>query len=258
MNKQKEEYISSRLMEQLSKTVDLLPTWIRSEALAKMYIAGGAIASLIRGEEPNDYDVFFRDESIMKRVTFMFQDEDDTLGRHVEITTGNAIKLMNGSHLVRCQWGEAENLVETFDFAHTHGYYSFLGGLVIPEYTLTSCKDNILIYVGRHNPVSSLERITKFVVRGWTVNRGEYAKILSRIVADTDWTNFSDVHELFHSYDSNDGENETIASHVFYYVGKRDTDNELFTAINSASGYKYGLYPVPQEQMSNEMSDVAF
>ena len=105
-----------------------------------MFLAGGAVASLIQGGEVNDWDVYFTNSLTQKVVIDLFTTDYllsddialvDEKYREVMGTPGgrciteNAMTLKNGIQLITKHNGTPDEIRETFDFVHCKPYYHF-------------------------------------------------------------------------------------------------------------------------------------
>ena len=95
------------------------------------FVSGGCIGSLIRGEIPKDYDIYFCDESFAKPIISLYT-EDPSYQNEVAVVeekyrdaitnvngmciTENAVTLKNGLQLITKHYGDPEVIRDTFDF----------------------------------------------------------------------------------------------------------------------------------------------
>jgi hypothetical protein len=104
-----------------------------------MFLSGGAIASLIQGGQPKDWDVYFMNPIAQKVVIDLFTTDyllsDDIAvidEKYREMTKGdgkciteNAMTLKNDIQLITTHNGTPDEIRETFDFVHCKPYYHF-------------------------------------------------------------------------------------------------------------------------------------
>jgi hypothetical protein len=103
-----------------------------------MFLSGGAIASLIQGVEPKDWDVYFTNTTAQHIVTGIFNMNEwsdevaliDEKYRQVTSTndkciTENAMTLKNNIQLITKHNGTPDEIRDTFDFVHCKPYYHF-------------------------------------------------------------------------------------------------------------------------------------
>jgi hypothetical protein len=103
----------------------------------------------------------------------------------------NAITLSDKIQLVIRFYGEPEQIHSNYDFVHCTGYWvSKTGELVLPADALESLLARELIYAGSKYPLASVIRTRKFINRGWTVNAGQYLKMIMQI-SDLDLTDMN-------------------------------------------------------------------
>lgn len=169
--------IKLKLSQVVARLMFLIPDAHREEAAEGLYIAGGAIVSLVLGETPHDYDVFLRDE----KVRDIFISAAKT-GLNVIANTQNAItyKLDSGEvvQVVTRFLGPPERVFDSFDFEFLKCFYVPMRwyGAVQETVPDTLIMDRALIeakkltYTGRKDvfTLNTLKRLCKFVSRGFT------------------------------------------------------------------------------------------
>jgi hypothetical protein len=190
-------------------------TELRKEVGNNYILTGGAIASMLMGDQPNDYDVYIADVDVAAKLAMYYVKQltgGDTSGVKVEksegrvevkvessgildrkdmdgeskdsgkykvlLVTSNAISLSNKLQVVLRFVGPAEEIHKNYDFVHATNYYTKASGLVLHQNALESILARELKYVGSLYPVCSVFRIKKFINRGWTITAGETLKIL--------------------------------------------------------------------------------
>lgn len=102
-----------------------------------MFLSGGAIASLIQGQKPKDWDVYFQNvlsQDVVKKI-FIDANKDEIAvidEKYRQVTsndglciTENAITLKNGIQFITKHIGTPDQIRETFDFVHCKPYYHF-------------------------------------------------------------------------------------------------------------------------------------
>lgn len=146
--------------------------------LADWYVSGGCIASLLRGEEPNDYDVYFLNQESMNHVVALITGSPDLM-RHVadieekyrevkgkdgKCITENAITMKNGLQLITRHCGS--KVRHTFDFVHCMPKYHFDDHrLYISEEQYNCCMNKILVVNEQEN--FTQQRYDKFIKLGY-------------------------------------------------------------------------------------------
>jgi hypothetical protein len=191
----------------------------------KAYITGGAIVSLLKNEEPNDYDIYFIDKESAKAVTEyylkVFENECSSIsieGTEIQenenggirlyiphggtlradketedfkpyFLSSNAVSLSNDIQLIHRFYGSPEKIHDSYDFVHCTCYYHPLHKkLDMPQKALESILTNELIYTGSKYPLASIIRTRKFLKRGWNANAGQYVKMALQL-GELDLTN---------------------------------------------------------------------
>lgn len=179
------------------------------------FLAGGAIASLMRKEQPKDFDYWFLDEESANKARYLF-DISAARWPQVEVLakTGNAVtfKMKTADNTVFqfitrvCGKGSPRDVVRTFDFQHTTAYAKFNHGIVFPE-DFEYLVDNKLLrvhpyYEGPLNPA----RLAKFEARGWRLEDPGTVQLhtLARIDDKDDYGNPIDLIFGFNGYTAED------------------------------------------------------
>lgn len=132
------------------------------------YIAGGAIASLVLGEEPKDYDIWFDDPGVY------WAGLNKLMAENPQVCT-NASKYAHTLNidgqtiqLVESRMGIPEVVVPGFDFLHTQSYMKRDGTLVVD---IDFIKQKKLVFVPGNfsHPVNTMQRVNKFARRGYDI-----------------------------------------------------------------------------------------
>lgn len=143
------------------------------------FVSGGCIGSLLRKEEPNDYDIYFFSKLKGDAVVSMYKNDpaykdevsewdekyrDAPVGQ--KMITENAVTLKNKLQLITKHFGEPQELRKSFDFVHCMPYYDSRDGkLYISREQYDLCV-NKLLKVNNQNAVID-RRIEKFTSKGW-------------------------------------------------------------------------------------------
>jgi hypothetical protein len=209
-----EETIKSKLNKWIESITD---KDLGAEVRGHYILTGGAVASMLMGDMPNDYDVYIDDVWVAQKLAKYYvkkllgpaaedmatvipresrvevkvhshgvldksdqpEDNKENTGKyHVLAITSNAITLSNNIQVVLRFVGPAEEIHKNYDFVHATNYYTTKTGLVLHQAALESILARELKYVGSLYPVCSIFRIKKFINRGWTITAGETLKIL--------------------------------------------------------------------------------
>lgn len=202
-------------------------------------ITGGAIVSMLQGEEPNDYDIYFKTKDSCKSVAEYYaqkwneahpdaaqvriEEKDDRIqcfigvGRGNGVTkedgessvddetepdiqetkeereqenpkyrpryfTTNAISLSDKIQLIIRFYGSVDEIHTNYDFVHCTCSYDHSENKVnLPSRALEAILNKELYYVGSKYPLCSIIRARKFVTRGWTINAGQYLKMVLQL-----------------------------------------------------------------------------
>ena len=97
--------------------------------------------------------------------------------RPVYIST-NAITLSNNVQLIIRFFGDADEIHENYDFEHCTCYWeSDSNNLTLPEPALECLLTKELRYRGSKYPLASIIRARKFLLRGFSINAGQYLKM---------------------------------------------------------------------------------
>tara|TARA_R110000737_G_C14624761_1_gene494608 strand:- start:34343 stop:35239 length:897 start_codon:yes stop_codon:yes gene_type:complete len=99
----------------------------------------------------------------------------------VAFLSQNAISLTDDLQIVLRFHGDNEQIHKTFDFMHATNYFTFEEGLVVNTDALSSIITKELRYQGSLYPLTSIIRMKKFILRGWSINAGEILKIMFQI-----------------------------------------------------------------------------
>lgn len=132
------QHIVSVKQEIISKLISVMSQpWTQSHPyFRKVYLSGGAIASLIQGEEPKDWDFYFEDFATMEEfaryiTTYHMssvKDVDpkytDCIGKDGKMVTSKAITMKDGSSFITMIAMEPEDMKKTFDYKHCTAHFS--------------------------------------------------------------------------------------------------------------------------------------
>lgn len=148
----------------------------------KFFIAGGSIASLIMDEEPNDYDIYFKDLESMRRATEYLKSSRPDV---IVFNGANAITLTERFQIITRYTGTPDEVICKFDFSHCRCYfYSYSGQpLSIYKDAMESIATKHLIYNSCPNPIGALYRLKKFFYRGWDITKDNWFKIIMDVNA---------------------------------------------------------------------------
>lgn len=140
------------------------------EFTPKCYFAGGALASIVLGESPKDYDMWFENIDDWNTVwaKLINPNVSENMDRVKLSQFAATVTLPSGKvvQFVRNRLGKPLELVPTFDFLHTHSYYD--PATLDLSINIPFIKSRSLQLVGNlDHPINTLERIIKFTKRGY-------------------------------------------------------------------------------------------
>ena len=188
---------------------------VRSLVDKNTICAGGAIASMLMGEEVNDFDFYFTtketaeavadyyvklfqkkhanrglniqtvvtDDRVMIKVrsTGVAETEpkvEDKSDFHPRFLSTNAITLSDKVQLVIRFYGTPDEIIENYDFVHVTNYWTSKDRRTIVNLdALLALMNKDLRYIGSKYPLCSLFRMRKFIRRGWSITAGQVLKI---------------------------------------------------------------------------------
>lgn len=187
----KKEFIKQTINQKITQWIfSIKDTELQKNISENCIVTGGAIASLILDQMPNDWDVYFTNEQTRDRVRDYYQDRWDRYsegelkwqevqGSYGSIyMTPNAITLLDDVQLILRFFGTPKEIHKNFDFLHCTTYWmGKTNQLVLPQEAVRCIKEKKLKYIGSTFPLSSMMRTKKFIQRGFSCNSKEYLKI---------------------------------------------------------------------------------
>lgn len=94
----------------------------------------------------------------------------------------NAITLSDNIQLVIRFYGDTDEIHKNYDFVHAMNYWrSENNHLELPQKSLEAILTRELIYNGSKYPLASIIRARKFIQRKWTINAGQYLKMVLQL-----------------------------------------------------------------------------
>jgi len=94
----------------------------------------------------------------------------------------NAITLSNSIQLVLRFHGEPDKIHENYDFVHCTNYWtSWDNKVVLRKDALEALLTKELRYTGSKYPLCSIFRTRKFIKREWSINVGQYLKMVMQL-----------------------------------------------------------------------------
>lgn len=109
------------------------------------------------------------------------ESSDETKKYQVAFLSQNSISLTDDIQIVLRFSGNVEQIHKSFDFIHATNYFTFETGLVTNIDALECILTKTLKYQGSLYPLTSIIRMKKFLLRGWSINAGEILKIIFQI-----------------------------------------------------------------------------
>ncbi|QKE56496.1 nucleotidyl transferase [Bacillus phage YungSlug] len=201
-----------------------------------IFFAGGCIRSMMSGEKPKDYDIYFTNKETAKLVVQHYlklvskyaniscdiKDTDKGFNVFIQsegiakidckkhgynyedapiFISQNAITLANGIQLVFKTFGQPQSVVDSFDFTICKNFYQpskniFHLDASALEHTLTKQ----LVYTGSDYPLSSLLRARKYQKYGYTISAGDMVK-MSYDISKLDLTDVETLKDQLHGVD---------------------------------------------------------
>jgi hypothetical protein len=252
----KKRTINLKIESKMKRWIETLPEELQKMVKRDVIVTGGSIASMLLGEQVNDYDVYFKtkhtvvavaehylakfieaqkhkngggvkydmkieeliDSQKRERVRIKIQSAgvageeqteayqyfesqpDELAGEYIEdvfdqqtgptpadsekpkyrpvFLSSNAITLSDNVQVIIRFWGDVDEIHKNFDFVHCMNYWTFSDGVVLRLDSLEALMSKTLIYLGSLYPVCSVFRARKFIERGWSINAGQYLKMI--------------------------------------------------------------------------------
>tara|TARA_R110000822_G_scaffold287070_1_gene408379 strand:+ start:145 stop:1050 length:906 start_codon:yes stop_codon:yes gene_type:complete len=165
----KEKYLAERFPEIVANNGMIYDDGILKECLSEHYVR-------INNLKPDQVKLDISGAG--EKIKIAEEDNDNYL---VVFLSQNAISLSNDVQIVLRFNGTVDQVHKTFDFMHATNYFTFKDGLVLNEKALESLLTKELKYQGSLYPLTSIIRMKKFILRGWSINAGEILKIMFQI-----------------------------------------------------------------------------
>jgi len=100
---------------------------------------------------------------------------------HPVFISANAITLSDKVQIITRFTGSSSEIHKNFDFVHAFNYWTKEEGLVLNVESLSAVIGQELVYRGSRYPLASVIRTRKFIKRGWTINAGQYMKMILQL-----------------------------------------------------------------------------
>jgi hypothetical protein len=156
------------------------------------YITGGAIASLLKGEAPKDFDVYCRNQTVGEAahallITQYQQSIKDVDEKYREVdcwkipgkmVTEKSVTMSNNMSFIVMNYGPPDQIKASFDFLHCTPHYDIAEDkLYISRAQYDSIKSKTLVV---NNPDKvNFWRMEKFMKRSWNVSQDVKSLALS-------------------------------------------------------------------------------
>lgn len=142
-----------------------------------MFLSGGAICSLLNGEEPKDWDMYFVNEQKQKQfidsiflnykheIADVKENYKDAIGTDGKMITANAITMKDGVSFITSWCGTPEEVRKHFDYVHCMPYYYKSKLHISPKQYHAIVNKKLIV----NNPDAITQwRREKFIQRGFT------------------------------------------------------------------------------------------
>lgn len=248
-------------------------------------VTGGALVSLLNGDKPNDYDIYFKNkESVLKIAQYyaekwnkvhkdkslvqikeedsriqcfiqsagaVMEEDEDGIDDNSEPETEpfteeteeeqkaikpkyrpryfstNAISLSDDIQIVIRFYGDVDKIHENYDFIHCTCSYDYKNNKVnLPAKALEAIINRELIYCGSKYPLCSIIRTRKFLSRGYTINAGQYLKMVLQL-------NELDLKDLNVFKDQLTGVDSAYFSQAIEMIAKKQEEDSNFKIDNT-------------------------
>lgn len=164
----------------------------------RCFIAGGAIRSILSGENINDLDIFVDNEIDAYILYSCLKERADVtstnaLTKRISLSqtdraTGNYVlgKYYKSSfQIIVRTWGEPLEVLNTFDFTNSMGFYHIgtKSLYVSPEMSHSILTKELHFHTNTINyPFGIIQRTGKFIKQGYTISLAEHAKIVYKLL----------------------------------------------------------------------------
>lgn len=174
-NKETTLKVAEYYVSEFNKAHDHSASVVEEEGRISIFINSAGVAGDPEGHEVDEVE-----------PTDLFDDEIEE-GQVIEkfnpvFLSQNAISLTGKTQLVLRFYGDADEIHTNYDFVHATCYWrSENNHLSLPQEALEAIITKELIYRGSKYPLASVIRTRKFIQRGWSVNAGQYLKMILQL-----------------------------------------------------------------------------
>ena len=248
------KHLSDKVNDWASSVDDItVATAIKEGAI----ITGGALVSLLTGEEVNDYDVYFRNKEALVTVAQYYVDkwnkepnDDVFLEVDEEQKTSGSVKIWVQSSGVAESREDNEddskytpiflssNAITLSDkvqivirFYGTCSWTSWDNEVQLPAKALECIINKELVYTGSRYPLCSIIRTRKYIERGYSINAGQYVKMALQL-NELDLNNIDTLKEQITGVDSYYFKALLEDMHIATKSGEKVDNSFIFEAID--------------------------
>lgn len=143
------------------------------------YIAGGCITSICTDTIPNDIDIFFKTDILFENLNNSLKSTSICLSETKNAITyqyyGNTVQLIKPNTM----FGLPEKLIERFDFTISMGAYDPIDNTFYfnDRFFIDLIAKKLVYNPDSIRPISTLNRLQKFLSRGYSISGIELIKI---------------------------------------------------------------------------------
>ena len=145
-----------------------------------VYLTGGAIASLLQGEAPKDWDFYFKHRDAMNTFLLRLDNIKDEVadvspkytefvGQNGKMITANSVTMNDKNSFITGLCGDEKYVKSQFDFLHCTPHYDIKEQILYISYNQYNACINKKLIVNNPKMVKQ-QRIIKFKERGYHSN----------------------------------------------------------------------------------------
>lgn len=185
---------------------DPLLTALQARLPEGAWVAGGCFESLVRGEKPKDYDIFFRDEDAFCQTLNLLTAAPADIEKFPEIEPATGYKVSNVDseevglkstrfvdlerahkpkiQLIKTMWYPSlAHVLHSFDFTAAQVGMDNIGVVLNPLSVLDIARKRLVLYRMTF-PASTLRRMIKYTQKGYYVCPGSL-QLIAQATSDT-------------------------------------------------------------------------
>ena len=141
-------------------------------------LCGGAVTSVFTNQRIRDFDLYFSNAHVFGLVLAYMKKRK----AEIVVQTDNAITLRWHGHkwqLIRCVFGTAAEIFNSFDFSICMGAYSLTHNVwtLHKDFLVHNAEKRLVFHNGTRYPLCSLIRTRKYASRGYTLTGVGYIEI---------------------------------------------------------------------------------